>query len=330
MKKQNPIIAVLIAFLLFIGSCTTVCDCNTDPYIDYVSEYDVLKTLIQTNCTNFATGFETVFEENPEFKGPNSDSTAYAELCQAVINPVRYFLGETGYFFVESHDAWMVAHATNQDLVGTYRYDVQDINGKYYVRDMVNAIEYTGYGFVEYYFEHPDTGVSTKKISFVKDIPNAEFFIGSGFYNYYEDNYLSREEVALSLVENLTKSMAEGLAGGMETFTDSLDKVNFCRQFIDKIRFFDNQSGYFFVYDSRCVNVAHGTQKDLEGKNLYNYQDSQGNYVIQGLRNVVATNGHGYYDYYWNNPVSGEEEPKRAYVFKVPGMNYFIGSGVYY
>ncbi len=57
----------------------------------------------------------------------------------------------------------MVVHALKPELEGTYRYNVEDINGKYYVRDMVEAIIYKGFGFVDYYFEHPDTKVPTGK-----------------------------------------------------------------------------------------------------------------------------------------------------------------------
>jgi len=300
-----------------------------DTYIG-VSEYDVKKSIVQTNTTNFATGFETIFESSYLNTLIVNDSAYYAQMCQSVINPIRFFDDESGYFFVESHDAWMVAHATKPELIGTYRYDVQDINGKYYVRDMVEAIQYKGYGFVDYYFEHPETGQNTKKLSFVKSIPNAEFFIGTGFYEFQDDYYLTPEYAALSLVESVTKSMAEGLSGGFEMMADSMDNVMLCRDFIDHIRFFDNHSGYFFIYDFNSVNVAHGTQKDLQGQNLYNYQDSKGNYVIRGLVAIAETSGSGYYEYYWNNPVTGNEEPKKAFVYKIPGIDYFIGSGVYY
>lgn len=99
---------------------------------------------------------------------------------------------------------------------------------------------------------------------------------------------------------------------------------------IDYIRFFDDQSGYFFMYDFDCVNVAHGTQKNLQGQNLYDYQDSRGNYVIRELVAIAkGPTSEGYYEYWWNNPVTGNEEPKLAYVMKVPGIDYFIGSGIY-
>lgn len=331
MKK--PIVSFLISFSLVIilfDSCTKTCDCYTESYANMISEQNLKKSIIKVNSTNFATGFETLFENTGFFTNMYSDSTSNAQMCQAVINPVRFFEDESGYFFVESYNAWMVAHATKPELIGTYRYNVTDINGKYYVRDMVTDIKYKGYGFVEYYFDHPVTGIETKKLSFVKSIPVAEFFIGTGYYEFDQKRYYTKAEAAIAIVENVTLSMAEGIGGGFEIISDSMQKVDFCREIIDHIRFFDNQSGYFFIYDFSCVNVAHGTQKNLQGENLYNYQDSQGNYVIRGLVDVVVSSGSGYYDYYWNNPVTGNEEPKKAFVVKIPGADYFIGSGIYF
>lgn len=321
---------VVITFLITSTfSCSTKCDCNPDANRDMINETDVLKSIIQTNTTNFASGFETVFQ-NTYTNNPNADSLDYAQICQSVIEPVRFFSDKSGYFFVETNNAWMMAHATKPELIGTYRYDKQDINGDYYVRDMVEAINYRGYGFVDYYFEHPQTGLITQKLAFVKSIPTANFFIGSGFYNLNSPYYFTREESAKALLENVTISMAEGLSGGFTQIEDSLGKVEFCRMFIDHVRFFDNQSGYFFIYDFNGVNVAIGTQEELQGQNLYDYQDSKGNYVIRELINIAKTTGSGYYNYYWHNPISGNEEAKTAFIYKIPGIDYFIGSGIYY
>ncbi len=322
--KQTSLNLLFIAIIIIPYSCTQKCDCYPSPGPDNISHYDFNKTLIETNSVIFATGFQTIASNQ------NLDSTQMAQLCQAVIDPVRFLDDESGYFFVESNNAWMVAHATKPELIGTYRYDVTDIMGDYYVRDMVEAITYKGYGFVEYYFENPQTENPQKKLSFVKSIPSAEFFIGTGFYNYFDWYYYYKDEADMLLAQTLTKCMSQGLSGGIEMMSDSMQAVTFCRDFIDNIRFFDNQSGYFFIYDFNCVNVAHGTQKDLQGQNLYDYQDSKGQYVIRDLVAIAREYGLGVYDYYWINPVTGNEEHKNAFVYKLPGIDYLIGSGVYF
>lgn len=322
--------SISLLFLVIVSnSCTVECDCYSDPELNMVNEYELKKSIIQINSVNFATGFESLFSNAGGILTRSFDSTDQAHICQSVINPVRFFNDKSGYFFVESNNAWMVAHALKPELIGTYRFNIEDINGKKYVQDMVETITYKGYGFVDYYFEHPETKIATKKLAFVKEIPAASFFIGTGFYEYDNDNRFTKEDASLQIVENAVKAMAEGIAGGRDWFSDSTDFVMFCRDFINNIRFFDNQSGYFFIYDFNCVNVAHGTQKDLQGENLYNYQDSHGNYVIRELVDIAKNSGKGYYEYYWNNPVNGHEEPKTAYVYKLPDYDYLIGSGIY-
>lgn len=317
---------LLVLFVAILG--LTACTKNSSNIYfsgDYISQYSLDKSIVEVNTTNTATGFETVFQTMI------SDSAGRAQFCQAFIEPARFFSDNSGYFYVESYRAWMVAHATKPDLIGTYRMDVQDANGKFYVREMVNTVIYIGYGFIEYYFDNPATGEMERKLGFVKSIPTAEFFIGSGFYGDPPDIYYKRSEAMLITAEEATRVMAEGIGGVFaEYYADTNDRVEFSRKMIDYVRFFDDQSGYFFIYDFDCVNVAHGIQKNLQGENLYDYQDSRGNYVIRELVKVAQSgSGEGYYEYWWNNPVTGKEEPKLAYVMKIPGIDYFVGSGIY-
>ena len=191
---KNYLFLKLTAISLLVASafsCSTKCDCEPTPNCDVISQRDLMKSLIQVNTTNLATGFESYFE-NIDTNKSVSDSAFNAEFCQTIISPLSFFEDESGYFFVETNNGWMVARGTKPDLIGSYRYDVQDINGKYYVHNMVETIKYTGYGFVDYYFSHPQTGVATQKIAFVKSIPTAGFFIGSGFYITDQSNYYTK------------------------------------------------------------------------------------------------------------------------------------------
>ena len=308
--------------VIFTGSCTK--DTCTNYYYDVYSQYELDKAVVQILTTNLATGLETIFSQS------RYDSTEMAHLCQAIVNPVRFFEDKSGYFFVESNDAWMIAHPITPGLIGTYRYNVQDVYGKYYVREMVNTIKYTGYGFVEYHYTNPVSGEYERKLSFVKSIPSAGFWAGSGFFGDPEPYYYDREEALKVIVKDATIATGDGLGGVFsEIYSDSLQRVQFCRDFIDHIRFFDDQSGYFFIYDFKHFNVAHAIQKDLEGKDLTDWQDSRGNYVIRDIVSIASDMGSGYYEYYWNDPVTSTEEKKISYITKIPGIDYLIGAGFY-
>ena len=112
-------------------------------------------------------------------------------------------------------------------------------------------------------------------------------------------------------------------------YTEENERIGFSREFIDHIRFFDDGSGYFFINDFDGVTIAHGADRSLEGNNNYDLQDDHGAYIIRDMIEIVETSNDGYYEYYWTNPASGNEEVKITYVYRIPGTEYFIGAGFY-
>jgi signal transduction histidine kinase len=126
----------------------------------------------------------------------------------------------------------------------------------------------------------------------------------------------------------MTHSFATGLGGVLANVKNEQDRINLIRSFIDPVRFFPDNSGYFYVYDAKCVNIAHAVQKDLQGKNLFDFKDTKGKLVIQALAEA-AKKGGGFVDFYWVKPGTNEQMPKQGYVEPIPGTDYFIGTGVY-
>jgi len=125
-----------------------------------------------------------------------------------------------------------------------------------------------------------------------------------------------------------THVAASGLGGILKDVTEVKQRIALIRSFIDPIRFYDDHSGYFYVYDYHCVNIAHATQKDLQGKNLTDYKDSKGKFVIRELA-AAAKKGGGFVEYYWVKPGEKGEKKKIGYVAPIPQTDYFIGTGVY-
>lgn len=132
------------------------------------------------------------------------------------------------------------------------------------------------------------------------------------------------KEIARTMVH----SVAVGLGGALATVKKEHKRIDLIRSFIAPIRFYPDNSGYFYVYDSKCINIAHATQKDLQGKNLYDHKDTKGKYVVRAL-SEAAKKGGGFVDFYWVKPGSKEEFAKLGYVEPIPGTDYFIGTGVY-
>lgn len=132
------------------------------------------------------------------------------------------------------------------------------------------------------------------------------------------------KKIAIAYVHSYAISLSEAIK---EMAGDSVI-IHYIRRAIDPIRFYPDSSGYFYVYGYDCVNIAHARQKDLQGKSLYDYQDSHGNYVIRDLA-AMAQQGGGFVEFYWIKPGETGEKEKLGYVEPIPGTNYFIGSGVY-
>jgi signal transduction histidine kinase len=121
---------------------------------------------------------------------------------------------------------------------------------------------------------------------------------------------------------------AAGLGAVLKDAPDSEAQLKIIRAFIEPVRFFADQSGYFYVYNFGCTNVAHATQKNLVGKNLFDHKDSRGKLDIQALA-AAAKLGGGFVEYYWVKPGMTGEFKKLGYVEPIPGTDYFIGTGIY-
>jgi signal transduction histidine kinase len=95
------------------------------------------------------------------------------------------------------------------------------------------------------------------------------------------------------------------------------------RAFIAPIRFLDDKSGYFYVYDyTNNVCLAHAINTTWVGQDKTNYQDSRGVFVIQELSKIAkGASGSGFLVYHWNNPATGKEV--------IPGTTLYLGSGIY-
>ncbi len=321
MKRQLLFGAAVTLILL----CFTHCEKETLVYnYDEVSQYELNRTVSQINTTNVATGLESIFNTMV------SDSTNRAHLCQTFVDAARFNSDNSGYFFIETlKDAWVVAHI-NHDLIGTCRIDIKDIYGKYFIQELVNTARYIGYGFVEYYRSNPATNEIERKLSFVTNMPTVEWFIGTGFYGDPPEKYYTEQEAGEWVLMGINQTLARGFGGIFESvYTTEADQIAFSRNFVDHIRFFDDQSGYFFMLDADCMTIAHGADQSLEGESMYDYQDPNGRYIMREMVAIAQSEGEGYLSYSWDNPISGMVEGKTSFVIAIPGTNYLIGSGFY-
>jgi hypothetical protein len=140
------------------------------------------------------------------------------------------------------------------------------------------------------------------------------------------------DDKSIECQKEIAKTIVHGTALGLgEVLRDvkgEKKRIALIRKYISPVRFYADNTGYFYVYKYNCVNIAHATQKELQGKNLYKHKDAKGKYVIRELSDAAKTGG-GFVDFYWLKPGAKGEQKKVGYVEPIPGTDYFIGTGVY-
>ena len=88
------------------------------------------------------------------------------------------------------------------------------------------------------------------------------------------------------------------------------------------------EDGYFFVYDQHGTNLVHPRLPELVGKNWWNLQDPNGDFVIRNLLKVAKAGG-GFHNYVWNKPSTGELAPKIGHAIFLKEWGWMIGTGLY-
>ena len=124
------------------------------------------------------------------------------------------------------------------------------------------------------------------------------------------------KEEAVAMVKRVqTKFKADGVEATFKAVSDK------------SVAEFHDRDLYPFIYDFSGVNVAHGARPALIGKNLISLKDQEGKFLVRDMLEIAKTQGKGWYDYKWPNPLNNKIEDKSSYVEKMG--DYWVGVGVY-
>lgn len=84
---------------------------------------------------------------------------------------------------------------------------------------------------------------------------------------------------------------------------------------------------YVTIMDLKGVELAHGSNKRMQGVNLIDIKDQDGKPYIRERLEIAKTKGKGWQDYKFVNPVSKTIEPKSMYFEKYEDM--IVSCGIY-
>ncbi len=137
--------------------------------------------------------------------------------------------------------------------------------------------------------------------------------------------YLHKEK---SLKKELVQDVDMGYSVIESLYKQHL-KLNIIKKSLENIRFFEDKSGYFFVYNLKGTVLSLPIKKSLEGKNLYNYHDIKGNYIIKDMIRSFKHKNEGFFSWYYIYPKTNQIEKKIGFVKIYRPLGIFIGSAIY-
>ena len=129
-------------------------------------------------------------------------------------------------------------------------------------------------------------------------------------------------------IKSLIDSTALAMGAAIQGETDQNAIIAKLRNINNPIRFLDNKSGYFFIYNASGICLSLPPKQELQGKSLIGMKDENGVYLVKEMLKQ-AQNGGGFVTYVWPKPPTNDVVKKLSYARLIPGTNYMIGTGVY-
>jgi len=86
------------------------------------------------------------------------------------------------YVFVYDFNGICLAHGSKPKLVGANRLDVEDVNGKKYIREMIEGAKTKVSGWVDYMFVNPETKAIEPKSSYYSRLGSNDMMVCCGIY----------------------------------------------------------------------------------------------------------------------------------------------------
>ncbi len=153
---------------------------------------------------------------------------------------------------------------------------------------------------------------------------NAKMFIKE-----YEKSAFSFHENELKTLMDVVQQTASGIYRDQKAKGSSDEQIKkaILAKF-DTMRFFDDKSGYIFVYTHEGTNILTPTNRALQGQNLIGLKDSNGVLLIKELIEAVKKGG-GLVKYHFPKIKDGKPLPKFSYAISFEPYNWMIGTGVY-
>ena len=174
MKRKTLHLAfsgALLVLVLLSAGCTQTSSPAASPTTSI--------TPAETTAPQAATKEEMVafVKEAVAYAHANGKEKALAEFS----NPRGLFFRGELYIYAYDYNGTTIAHPVNPEKIGVNRLDEMDADGKYFIRELMDAST-DGTGFVEYTYINPTQNNRVdKKLGYAMQVDD-DWWLGSGIY----------------------------------------------------------------------------------------------------------------------------------------------------
>lgn len=172
--------AILILITVLVQGLLSFIELTKAHNSAIAAEQQKFDAVIKTSVENVIS----VLEVNHQ-RFLDGDITHEEEMAAAkkIVRDTRYNDGN-GYFWADLEDGTCAVHM-NAKYEGQQRYNVKDLEGNYYIQNVIEAGNNKDGGFTEFYFTKPDKEGSFKKRAYTEKFEPYGWYISTG--NYYDD-----------------------------------------------------------------------------------------------------------------------------------------------
>ncbi|MBD3307350.1 PAS domain S-box protein [candidate division KSB3 bacterium] len=218
---------------------------------------------------------------------PHDDPSEVQQIIIDALRPIRFHQGR-GYYFITRLDGLEILFADRPEMEGVNLIEMQDTQGKFVIRDMIEIIKTSGAGFYRYTWTKPqEEGKDFPKIAYIIHFDPFDWLIGTGEY-----------------LDDVVKDIQ----------TEVLERI-------ESITFGDE--GYIFAGQWDGLSLL----EPAKGQNMIDVTDMNGVKIVQKLIRA-AKSGGGYVSYVMPNFDEEGNYHKLSYAVGIPEWKWYVGAGV--
>jgi signal transduction histidine kinase/nitrogen-specific signal transduction histidine kinase len=214
------------------------------------------------------------------------------EKLKFLISNAKY--GDNGYYWVNDGKGRILSHPVHPSLNGqeiSNIYKGEELNQ---INSMLKQVKQHGSGFMHYKWKRKNSQQYENRISYIKVFKPYGWVIGTGVYIKDVEDALKKEAI------ETIKAMKYG------------------------------KNGYFWINDTTPKMIMNPILPELDGKDLSQFKDKNGNYIFKKMVEISKKNDDGgFIKYMWLKPDTNKVQEKISYVKEFKPWNWIIGSGAY-